>query len=110
MKKVKITVLRITRYPDLMERYENPIEHPCGMEVGQVFLANGWQRPEGFSPSYLYSILPLKDVDEDRQDIVRVWLLVEVLFPVLHYSPPLSFSSSSTSRSVASCAVNALIM
>ena len=42
MKKCKITVMRMTRYEDLMARYENPISHACDMEVGQVFIANGW--------------------------------------------------------------------
>lgn len=47
MKKVRITVMRQTVYADLMEQYENPIEHACNMKVGQVFIANGWERPEG---------------------------------------------------------------
>jgi uncharacterized repeat protein (TIGR04076 family) len=51
MKKCKITVMRKTVYPDLMEKYENPIEHACDMEEGQVFIANGWQRPEGLCQS-----------------------------------------------------------
>ncbi len=51
MKKCKITVMRKTVYPDLMEKYENPIEHTCDMEEGQVFIANGWQRPEGLCHS-----------------------------------------------------------
>ena len=45
MKKCKITVMRITRYEDLMAQYENPISHACDMEVGQTFVANGWERP-----------------------------------------------------------------
>lgn len=40
MKKVKITVMRRSVYPDLMELYENPIEHPCEMAIGDVFIAN----------------------------------------------------------------------
>ena len=48
MKKVRITVKRIARYDDLIERYENPIEHACEMRLGQVFVCNGWERPEGF--------------------------------------------------------------
>ena len=48
MKKCSITVMRITRYEDLMAQYENPIEHACEMRVGQVFVANGWQKPDGF--------------------------------------------------------------
>ena len=51
MKRVKITVMRITQYSDLMEKYENPIEHACDMVEGQVFIANGWQKPEGFCDS-----------------------------------------------------------
>ncbi|MBR3793035.1 MAG: TIGR04076 family protein [Alistipes sp.] len=47
MKKCRITVVRQTIYEDLMAQYENPIEHACDMRVGQVFIANGWQRPEG---------------------------------------------------------------
>ena len=51
MKEVRITVMRITHYPDLMEKYENPIEHACDMVEGQVFIANGWQKPAGFCDS-----------------------------------------------------------
>ena len=48
MKKVRITVKRIARYDDLIEQYENPIAHACEMRLGQEFIANGWERPEGF--------------------------------------------------------------
>lgn len=51
MKKVRITVMRITQYPDLMAQYENPIEHACNMVEGQAFIANGWQKPQGFCDS-----------------------------------------------------------
>ena len=58
MKKVKITVMRISRYADLMERYENPIEHACSMEEGMIFVANGWQKPKGFCESAWESLSP----------------------------------------------------
>ncbi len=58
MKKVRITAVRKASYPDLMERYENPIEHACDIREGQVFEANGWQRPEGFCESAWESISP----------------------------------------------------
>ena len=48
MKDVKITVMRICEHNDLIELYENPIEHACDMRLGQVFICNGWERPEGF--------------------------------------------------------------
>ena len=47
MKKVKITVMKIAKYDDLIAKYENPIEHACDMKLGQTFIANGWVRPEG---------------------------------------------------------------
>ena len=56
MKKVKITVKRIACYKDLIEKYENPIEHTCDMKEGQVFIANGFKKPEGFCDSAWDSI------------------------------------------------------
>ena len=58
MKKVKITVKRVARYEDLMELYENPIEHACGMTEGQQFTANGWEMPAGFCPSAWETLSP----------------------------------------------------
>lgn len=51
MNKVKITAVRQTVYPDLMEAYENPIEHACDVAVGQSWVSIGGQRPEGMCPS-----------------------------------------------------------
>ena len=56
MKKVKITAVRKASYPDLMEKYENPIQHACDIEEGQVWVANGWAKPEGFWDSAWDSI------------------------------------------------------
>lgn len=58
MKKCRITVMRMTSYPDLMEQYENPMEHACDMQLGQVFIANGWQKPEGMCGSAWESMSP----------------------------------------------------
>lgn len=58
MKKVRITAVRKTEYTDLMEKYENPIEHTCDIKEGDVFIANGWERPEGFCLSAWESISP----------------------------------------------------
>jgi len=58
MKKVKITAIRKTSYPDLMAKYENPIQHACDVEEGQVWIANGWEKPEGFCQSAWDSISP----------------------------------------------------
>ena len=40
--------MKVARYDDLIAKYENPIEHACDMKEGPVFIANGWERPEGF--------------------------------------------------------------
>lgn len=50
--------MRQVCHEDLMARYENPIEHACDMRVGQVFIANGWQRPEGLCQSAWESMSP----------------------------------------------------
>ena len=39
--------MRKACYPDLMEKYENPMEHACDRREGQVFVADGWQKPGG---------------------------------------------------------------
>ena len=51
MYKCKITVMRMACYRDLMEQYENPMEHACELREGQVFIANGWQKPAGLCDS-----------------------------------------------------------
>ena len=51
MKQVKITVMKTARYQDLIDKYENPISHACDMKEGQVFIANGWEKPQGFCDS-----------------------------------------------------------
>ena len=58
MNRIKITAVRKANYADLMERYENPIEHACDIEEGQVFIAEGWKKPEGFCDSAWESISP----------------------------------------------------
>ena len=51
MKRVKITVIRMARYDDLIAKYENAIEHACDMKEGQTFISNGMERPEGLCES-----------------------------------------------------------
>ena len=58
MKKVRISAVRQACYPDLMEKYENPIRHACEIEEGQVWIANGWAKPEGFCDSAWDSVSP----------------------------------------------------
>ncbi|MBQ5312701.1 MAG: TIGR04076 family protein [Oscillospiraceae bacterium] len=58
MKKVKITAMRKARYDDLIEKYENPILHACDVTEGQVWIANGWQKPDGLCDSAWESMSP----------------------------------------------------
>lgn len=58
MKKIRITVMKTAHYDDLIEQYENPIEHACEMKTGQVFVANGWKKPEGFCDSAWDTLSP----------------------------------------------------
>ena len=58
MKRVRITVIRKVCHRDLIERYENPIEHPCDLHEGQTFIARGWEKPEGLCESAWQSLSP----------------------------------------------------
>ncbi|MBQ7566964.1 MAG: TIGR04076 family protein [Oscillospiraceae bacterium] len=58
MKKVKITVVRMARYDDLIAKYENPIEHACELREGQTFVSTDAQRPQGFCDSAWDSVKP----------------------------------------------------
>lgn len=49
--KVKITAIRQTVYPDLMEKYENKIEHQCDVREGQQWISEGGQCPDGMCES-----------------------------------------------------------
>ena len=58
MEKIKITVVRKARYDDLIEKYENPIEHACDIGEGQVFFSLNATKPENFCDSAWESIFP----------------------------------------------------
>ena len=51
MKKVKITAIRKACYEDLMEKYENPIEHACDVEEGMVWISENGEKPQSFCDS-----------------------------------------------------------
>ena len=75
MKKVRITVMRMAQYEDLMALYENPIEHACDMQLGQVFIANGWQRPDGMCESAWESMSPfVMTLAYGGEDIYEGWM------------------------------------
>ena len=51
MKQVKITAIRQTVYPDLMAKYENPIEHTCDVREGDSWISINGEKPEDLCDS-----------------------------------------------------------
>ena len=75
MKKVRITVKRIASYEDLMEEYENPLENPCMMKLGQTFVCNGWSKPEGFCDSAWDTLSPfVMGLSHGAVDFYEGWM------------------------------------
>ncbi len=75
MKKCRITAVRQTEYRDLMAQYENPIEHACSVAVGQSWIANGWQKTEGFCQSAWDSLSPfILALSHGGQDFYQGWM------------------------------------
>ena len=57
-KQIRITVIRKVFHADLAAKYENPIEHTCDLEEGQVFITDGITKPDGFCDSTWETVLP----------------------------------------------------
>lgn len=56
MQDVKITVMKMACHTDLIEKYENKIEHACNMVVGQQFVSSMARIPDKFCASAWDSI------------------------------------------------------
>lgn len=75
MKQVRITVMKVASYPDLMEQYENPILHACDMREGQVFLADGWKKPSGICDSAWETLSPfVMTLAHGGEDLYDGWM------------------------------------
>ena len=75
MKPCRITVMRMAHYADLMEQYENPMEHACDMQVGQVWITNGWEEPEGLCDSAWESMSPfVMTLAHGGEDLYNGWM------------------------------------
>ena len=75
MRRIRITAIRKTVYTDLIEKYENPIEHACDIAEGQVFIAEGWKKPDGFCDSAWESISPfVMTLAYGGEDIYDGWM------------------------------------
>lgn len=51
MNRVRITAVRQTVYRDLMEKYENPIEHACDVTEGEQWISVDGRCPTGMCQS-----------------------------------------------------------
>ena len=51
MNKVRITAIRQTVYQDLIDQYENPIEHACTIRQEQQWISIDGKCPDGLCPS-----------------------------------------------------------
>lgn len=58
MARVRITVVKKSFYADLAERYENPSTEPCEMELGQTFVSEAGERPDGMCANAWLSVGP----------------------------------------------------
>lgn len=75
MRKCRITVMKMAHYDDLINKYENPMEHACNMHIGDVFIANGWQKPEGMCDSAWESMSPfVMTLAYGGEDIYDGWM------------------------------------
>lgn len=50
--------MKVAQYTDLMDLYEMPMPHACDMAEGQVFIANGWEKPAGMCDSAWSTLSP----------------------------------------------------
>ena len=75
MKKIRVTVMRITQYADLMAQYENPIEHTCDMSLGQTFIVENCAKPDGMCDSAWQTLLPfVRELTEGRGNFFDGWM------------------------------------
>ena len=58
MKSIRITAVRKASYPDLMAKYENPSQHACDVQEGQIWISEDAAKPTGFCDSAWSSISP----------------------------------------------------
>ena len=75
MKKVRITVKRVACYKDLIAEYENPSPNPCDMKEGDIFIANGWSKPDGFCDSAWETLSPfVMALSHGAEDFYQGWM------------------------------------
>lgn len=75
MKKVRITAIRKACYPDLMAKYENPIQHACHVEEGMTWVCVDGCKPQGFCDSAWESMVSfVKTLAEGGGNFYDGWM------------------------------------
>lgn len=75
MGKVRITAIRQTEYKDLMEKYENPIEHTCDVMVGQQWVSENGECPADFCPEAWHSMQKFVEaLSRGEEDFFDGWM------------------------------------
>ena len=58
-----------------MAKYENPIEHSCNMEIGQIFIVENCLKPKGFCESAWESLYPfVMTLSHGGEDLYDGWM------------------------------------
>lgn len=75
MNRIKITAVRQSVYADLSRIYENVIEKPCEIDVGQSFICENAERPQGLCRSAWESMYPfVKALAEGGGNFYGGWM------------------------------------
>ena len=73
--KIKITAVKKIWHKDLSEKYENPIENACSINEGDVFISNGYDKPEGLCESAWESMAQfVRFLADGGEDIYDGWM------------------------------------
>lgn len=59
--KIKITVVKISNYTSLMEKYELPQKDPCFLNEGDVFYSENGEMPNNFCKTAWETLSPFVD-------------------------------------------------
>ena len=72
---IKITVMKIACYKDLIDKYENPILHACDMKLGQAFMLEELKKPNDMCDSAWGTIYPfVRDLFDGKEDFFDGWM------------------------------------
>lgn len=75
MNAVRISVIRKASYPDLMAKYENPIEHACDLSEGREFVSVDAECPTGLCAEAWKTLAPfVKTLAEGGGDFFDGWM------------------------------------